>query len=77
MLFLRHLRFLVKATETLINSQPTLSELQNQATVSTTVVRALQTQVASNTRQLQGDHASSAEEKDGRLNEKCVGILFI
>jgi hypothetical protein len=68
-LFLRHLRFLVKSAEALINGQPTLVDLQNQATVSTTVIRALQTQVASNTRLLQGDHASSAEEKDGRLNE--------
>jgi hypothetical protein len=61
---------LVKSAEALISSQPSLADLQNQATVTTTVIRALQTQVASNTRKLDSDHASSAEEKDGRKNEE-------
>jgi hypothetical protein len=59
----------VKSAEALINSQPTVADLQNQATMSTTVVRALQTQVASNTQNIQIDRASAAEERDGRLNE--------
>jgi hypothetical protein len=65
----RHLRFLVKSAESLLNSQPTLAELQNQATVTTTVVRSLQTQVASNSQKINHDRASAAEERDGRLNE--------
>ncbi len=59
----------MKSAEALINSQPTVADLQNQATMSTTVVRALQTQVASNTQNIQIDRASAAEERDGRLNE--------
>ncbi len=60
----------MKAAEKLINSQPSLTELQNQVTVNTTVVKSIQTQLATNTHNQNLDHASTAEEKDGRLNEK-------
>jgi hypothetical protein len=72
---LRHLRFLLKAAEEMLRHQPSLTDLQNQATVTKTEIRAIQTQLATNTKNQGLDHASSAEEKDGRVNEKYAFIL--
>jgi hypothetical protein len=62
--------------ERLINSQPSVAELQNQVTATATVVKSIQTQLATNTKQQNLDHASAAEEKDGRDNEKYAIMLF-
>ncbi len=61
--------------EKLINTQPSLSELQNQVTATATVVKSIQTQLVSNTHQQNLDHASASEEKDGQLNEKYILLL--
>jgi hypothetical protein len=61
---------LVRSAEELLNSQPSLSDLKNQQTVTTTVVKAIQSELASTTKNQALDRATVAEEKDGRLNEK-------
>ncbi len=68
--FNRHLRFLLRKADEAIQKVPTLTDLQNQATATTTVVQAMRTELANTTRKQSLDRASSAEEKDGRLNEK-------
>jgi hypothetical protein len=68
--FFRHLRFLLRKADEAIQKVATLTEIQNQATATTTVVQALRTELASTTQKQSLDRANSAEEKDGRLNEK-------
>ncbi len=68
-LILRHLRCLLKSAEEALQHQPTLVELQNQTSVVKTEIQAIRTQLATNTHQQGLDHASAAEERDGRLNE--------
>ncbi len=60
----------MKAAEQMISSQPSLAELQNQQTVTTTVVRAMQAELATTKEKQALDHAKLEEEKDGRVNEK-------
>jgi hypothetical protein len=59
----------LKSAEDLLQHQPTLTDLQNQATVTKSEIQAIRNQLATNTKQQALDHASQAEEKDGRLNE--------
>jgi hypothetical protein len=66
----RHLRYLLKWAEELINKKPTLAELQNQATTSTAVTSAVRAQLAVVADNQDLDHARTQEERDGRLNEK-------
>lgn len=75
-LFNRHLRYLLKWAEELAAKQPSLAELQNQATTSTAVTDAIRAEltVVSNNQDL--DHARTQEERDGRLNEKYVFKSF-
>ncbi len=68
----RHLRCLIKSAEDILKHQPSLTDLQNQASVARTEIKAIQSQLATNAQQQKQDHASLAEEKDGRLNEGCV-----
>jgi len=70
--FLRHLRFLIRTAEEAIQKVPTLTSIQNEATVSKAVVSSMQSELASLKQQRGIDHAKSEEEKDGRLNEKYV-----
>ncbi len=60
---------MLKSAEDLLKREPSLNDLQNQATATTTVVRAIQTELAATRRQQDLDHATGAEEKDGRKNE--------
>jgi hypothetical protein len=60
---------LLKAAEDLLQHQPTVVDLQNQATVTKSEVQAIRNELATNKRQQALDHASQAEERDGRLNE--------
>jgi hypothetical protein len=68
--FFRHLRFLLKHAEELSSKKPTLVELQNQATTSTAVTSAIQSNLAVVAENQGIDHATIQEERDGRLNEK-------
>jgi hypothetical protein len=65
----RHLRFLIKSAEDCLKREPSLVDLQNQATATSTVVRAMQSELAATRRQQDLDHAQVEEEKDGRKNE--------
>ena len=65
----RHLRFLLKSAEDMLSYQPSLPDLQNQATVTQTEVQAIKSELAATTRKQALDHASLAEEKDGSTNE--------
>ena len=53
----------------MLNHQPSLPDLQNQATVTQTEVQAIKSELAATTRKQALDHASLAEEKDGSTNE--------
>jgi hypothetical protein len=66
----RHLRFLLKSAEELTSKKPSLAELQNQATTSTAVTGAIQSDLSVVKENQLIDHATIQEEKDGRLNEK-------
>jgi hypothetical protein len=66
----RHLRFLLKSAEDLINKQLTVAELWNEVTASKAETSAMQSQLATVAANQDLDHASAAKEKDGRLNEK-------
>ncbi len=66
---LRHLRFLIKSAEDMLKYQPSIVDLQNQASVTQTEIKAIRTELAATTQKQGKDHASIAEEKDGRLNE--------
>ncbi len=68
--YFRHLRFLIKSADEMISRPPSLTSLQNDATVTKAVVRAIQDDLATTKQQQNLDHAQNAEEKDGRLNEK-------
>ncbi len=68
-MLLRYLRFLLKSAEESISKQPTLVELQNEATMTKTVVKAMQTELSTTKHKQALDRATIAEEKDGRLNE--------
>ncbi len=59
----------MKSAEDLIKHQPTLTELQNQASVTKSEIQAIRTELATTTRKQAKDHASMEEERDGRLNE--------
>jgi hypothetical protein len=65
----RHLRFLLKSAEDMLKHQPSLTDLQNQATVTQTEVQAIKSELAATTRKQAIDHISLAKEKDGRTNE--------
>jgi len=67
---LRHLRFLLRSAEELINKAPTLEHLQNQATATKNELQAIRSELAATTRKQNLESAQSAEEKVGRLNEK-------
>jgi hypothetical protein len=54
----------------LSTKKPTLVELQNQATTSTAVTSAIQSDLTVVTENQKIDHATIQEERDGRLNEK-------
>jgi hypothetical protein len=69
------LRFLIKSAEDILKHQPTLTELQNQASVTKTEIKAIRTELAANAQQQKQDHASLEEERDGRLNEKWVNFF--
>jgi hypothetical protein len=60
---------LLKAVEELANKKPTLAELQNNATTTTAVTGAIQSELATVSEQQALDHATIQEEKDGRKNE--------
>ncbi len=66
--FLRHLRFLIKSAEDMLKYQPSIVDLQNQASVTQTEIKAIRTELAATTQKQGKDHASIEEEKDGRLN---------
>jgi hypothetical protein len=61
---------LLKCAEELTNRKPTLTELQNQATTSTAVTTAMQSELSTVVENQKVDHATIQEEKDGRLNEE-------
>jgi hypothetical protein len=67
---LRHLRFLLRSAEDLIEKPPTLNEIQNEATATKAEIKAIQSELASTVQKQALDHASLEEEKDGRTNEK-------
>jgi hypothetical protein len=66
---------LLKSAEEMLKRTPTITDLQNQATVSKTEVQAIQSELAETKRKQALDHASLAEEKDGRLNERYYLIF--
>ncbi len=66
----RHLRYLLKWAEELIAKQPSLAELQNQATTSVAVTDAIRAELTVVSTNQDLDHARTQEERDGRLNEK-------
>jgi hypothetical protein len=68
-IFCRHLRFLIKSAEELIRKPASLEELQNQAAVTKTVIRSIQTDLAATKEQQALAAAQAAEEKEGRQNE--------
>jgi hypothetical protein len=53
----------------MLKYQPSIVDLQNQASVTQTEIKAIRTELAATTQKQGKDHASIAEEKDGRLNE--------
>ncbi len=55
--------------------QPSITELQNQATITKTEVQAIREELAETKRKQALDHATIEEEKDGRLNEGLVCLL--
>ncbi len=69
-LICRHLRYLLKWAEELVNKKPSLAELQNQATTSTAVTTAIRAELAVVADNQDLDHARTQEERDGRLNWK-------
>jgi hypothetical protein len=71
----RHLRFLVKSSDELINRPPSLTSLQNDASATKAVVRAIQDELTSAKQQQNLVQAQQAEEKDGQLNEKYTYIF--
>jgi hypothetical protein len=68
-LLFRHLRFLIRSAEELIQTTPTLAGLKNETAIVKNEVRAIRTQLADVVREKDLDRATAAEEKDGRLNE--------
>jgi hypothetical protein len=72
----RHLRFLVKSADELIKRPPSLTSLQNDASTTKAVVRAIQDELTSAKQQQNLVQAQQAEEKDGQLNEKYIYILI-
>jgi hypothetical protein len=59
----------------MLKHQPSITELQNQATVTKTEVQAIREELAETKRKQALDHATIEEEKDGRLNEGLVRLL--
>ncbi len=66
--FLRHLRFLLRSAEDLINKPPTSTSLQTETTLIKGEVQAIRTELAETTRKQAIDRAKAEEEKDGRQN---------
>jgi hypothetical protein len=62
----------LRTSEELIQKPPSLTSLQNETTAARNEIRAIRTQLATTVHQQNLDHATSAEEKDGRVNEKYV-----
>jgi hypothetical protein len=52
----------------MLKHQPSLTDLQNQATVTQSEVQAIKSELAATTRKQAIDHISLAEEKDGLAN---------
>ncbi len=67
--FLRHLRHLLRSSEELIQTPPTLASLKNESTACKNEICAIQTELATVAREKDLDSARIAEEKDGHLNE--------
>jgi hypothetical protein len=65
----RHLRFLLRSAEAIIEKPPTIANLQAESTLTKGEVRAMQAQLAETVRKQNIDRATAAEEKDGRTNE--------
>ncbi len=59
-----------KAAEDLASKAHTLEHLQNEVILTQAQTTAIQSEVASIKSNQDLDHASAAEEKDGRLNEE-------
>ena len=66
--FLRHLRFLLRSAEDLINKPPTSTSLQVETTLIRGEVQAIRTELAETTHKQAIDRAKAEEEKDGRQN---------
>jgi hypothetical protein len=64
----------VKSADELINRPPSLTSLQNDASATKAVVRAIQDELTSTKQQQNLVQAQQAEEKDGQLNEKYAFI---
>ncbi len=65
----RHLRFLLKSAAEMATKQPSPAQLQNQAMTQAAVTSAIQSELSTVSNNQAMDHATIAEEKDGRLNE--------
>lgn len=64
------MRYLLKSADELLVKKPTVVELQNQATATSAVTSAMQSELAVVSANQGLDHATIQEEKDGRLNEE-------
>ncbi len=64
----------MKSADELINRPPSLTSLQNDASATKAVVRAIQDELTSTKQQQNLVQAQQAEEKDGQLNEKYAFI---
>ncbi len=67
--YFRYFRFLLRSAEEAISKAPSLEQLQNQAVTTQTELQAIRNELASTARKQDLESATSAEEKDGRLNE--------
>jgi hypothetical protein len=70
------LRYLLRAAEEAISKPPTVPGLQAQVTLAKNEVQAIKSQLADTVRKQDLDHASAAEEKDGRKNEGYVQLFY-
>ncbi len=69
LLIFRYFRFLLRSAEEAISKAPSLEQLQNQATTTKAELQAIRNELAATTQKQNLESATSAEEKDGRLNE--------